>query len=77
MQNMRRRITLSLEIGMGKFSRKALLLAPIMFILAGCASVEQPRQEPGVEDLSPGDKTVIEAPTRQPADQGGVSEKNI
>lgn len=62
---------------MGKFSRKSLFFVPLMFILAGCATVEQPRQEPGVEDLSPGDKTIIEAPAREPASQGGVSEKNI
>ncbi|MBD5641645.1 MAG: hypothetical protein HDQ91_04425 [Desulfovibrio sp.] len=60
-----------------KLFKNSLLLAPLLLALAGCATAEQPRQQSGVEDLSPGDKTVIEAPASQAAPQDGVSEKNI
>lgn len=67
----------AMEKNMGRFVKKSLLFVPLLLILAGCATAEQPKHEPGVEDLNPGDKTVIEVPARQPAAQDGVSEKNI
>lgn len=57
--------------------KKTALWIPLALVLAGCAAPEQKAQDPGVEDLNPGDRTVIEAPSRQQPNAGGVSERNI
>lgn len=60
-----------------KFLLNALLCLPLLILLAGCATQEAEPAEPGVEDLAPGEKTVITAPSRQSGNQSGVAERNI
>lgn len=52
-----------------------LLAAPLLFLLAGCAE-QAPQEDPGVEDIAPGGKSVITAPARQ-TDQDSVQERSI
>lgn len=62
-----------------KFMRlfKASLLTASFLFLLGCAGQEAAQTDPGVEDLNPGEKSVIDSPSRQIDNQSSIKEKNI
>lgn len=62
---------------MGVFIKRSLLILPLLLIMGACAATEQPEQNHGVEELNPGEQTFIQAPSRQPENASGVSERNI
>lgn len=57
--------------------KKFVLCLALLLSVAGCAAQETPVQEPGVEELSPGDKTMLDAPAVRSGSGFGVKEKNI
>lgn len=72
-----RRNLLQLEKTMAKLFRNAIFALPLLFVLAGCAAQETAPADPGVEDITPGQKSVIAAPSGQRNEQPRVEERNI
>lgn len=46
-------------------------------LLIACASAPQPEKPVGVEELNPGDRTMIDTPASQPANENAIKERNI
>ena len=61
----------------GKFS--AALLVGAMLLLGGCGGAAVRESDPGVQDIQPGDASVIQAPapSSPAAPSGRVEERNI
>ncbi len=62
-----------------KMSRFFFIVLPLVLPLAGCGAAETPvaREPAGVQDINPGDQSVIQPPARQ-AEQGSqLEERNI
>lgn len=57
--------------------KKVIAMVSLAMFLAGCSGAAAPEQEPGVEDLNPGDRTVIDSPAQPQGNNSGVQEKSI
>lgn len=59
-----------------RFFKNLFLALPLFGLLAACGASQAPQSDPGVEDIAPGQKSVITAPERQPA-RDRLEERNI
>lgn len=58
-------------------AKKSLLPLACICLLAGCGASSTPVEEPGgVQDIQPGEKSVITPPSRQAA-PAGIEERNL
>lgn len=55
---------------------KGLCAALAMASALGCAAAEPKQESPAVQDINPGEKTMISQPAPAPS-QGAVEERNI
>lgn len=57
--------------------RNLALAAFLALPLMACGASSPAPEEPAVQDIEPGQKSVIEPPARQGGQQGGIEERNI
>lgn len=59
--------------------RNLCLAAPLIFVLAGCGASTPLPQGPsdGVQDINPGDKSIIQPPDANSAGSSQLEERNI
>lgn len=63
-------------MNLGKIFKLSILSLMLLFA-AGCAAPSDTQTDPGVEDISPGQKSVISAPANQNRQQSEIGERNI
>lgn len=62
-----------------KMLKNCCLVLPLVFVLTGCgAPAQAPQTEPaGVQDIQPGEKSIIQAPAANRSGSSQLEERNI